>query len=253
MQRDEIVDRHLPALSLRHRTALLAAWDWIDSALEPQGVLVTGSIVRGEGHAGSDLDLVVLWPRAGRQRMQRWFAGVPAEIFANSAAWLAHSITGEARIGRPVMAHMLATGVVLRDDDGSFARIVVDAVQLLRAGLQMPAQELKRRRYLAACAVEDALDLPGDGGDARLLVHRAVGAMLEYVLFARGQFLPRVKVRLAALRELDSGAADALLAVLDAADPIERALRLREAGERVLGASGFFAWDSEDEPAGPPR
>jgi hypothetical protein len=252
--RESTLEQRLPALSPRHRIALLEAWDWIDATLTPQGVLVTGSIVRGEGRAGSNLDLVVLWRRPGRRRMQRWFAGVPAEVFANSAAWLAHSIAAEARNGRPVMAHMLATGVVLRDDDGVLANVVADAARLLRTGLRMTARELERRRYLAACAVEDTLDLlPADGGDARLLGSRAVDAMLEYAFLARGQFQPRAKVRLAALRELDPGAADSLLAVLDASDPAARAQRLREAGERILGASGFFAWDSDDEPAEPPH
>lgn len=251
--RESTLEQRLPALSPRHRAALLEAWDWIDATLTPQGLLVTGSIVRGEGHAGSDLDLVVLWRRPGRRRMQRWFAGLPAEVFANSAGWLSHSTATEARNGRPVMAHMLATGVVLRDDDGVLANLVADAVEVLLAGLQVPTPELERRRYLAACAVEDALDLAGDGGDARLLGNRAVDAMLEYAFLARGHFLPRAKVRLAALREADPGAADALLAVLDATDPAARAQRLREAGEQLLGASGFFAWDSEDEPGDAPR
>lgn len=250
--RESTLEQRLLALSPRHRAALLEAWDWIEETLRPQGVLVTGSIVRGEAHAGSDLDLVVLWPRPGRRRMQRWFAGVPAEVFANSAAWLAHSTATEARNGRPVMAHMLATGVVLHDGDGLLANLVANAARLLREGLQMPTPELERRRYFAACAVEDALDLaPDNGGDARLLGDRAVEAMLEYAFLARGNFLPRAKVRLAALREVDPGAADALLAVLDATDPGVRAQRLREAGERILAASGFFVWDSDDEPAEP--
>lgn len=250
--RESTLEQRLPALSPRHRVALLDAWRWIDASLQPQGLLVTGSIVRGEAHAGSDLDLVVLWPRAGRQRVQRWFAGVPAEVFANSAAWLMHSVTSEALGGRPVMAHMLATGVVLRDDDTALARVAAEAARLLRGGPQMSARELEARRYFAVGSVEDALDLlPTDGGDARLLVHRAVDAMLGYAFLARGRFLPPAKLRLAELRALDPGAADSLLAVLDAADAAARAQLLREAGERILGANGFFAWDSDDEPGDP--
>jgi hypothetical protein len=115
----------------------------------------------------------VLWPRRGRQRLQRFFAGVPTEVFANSAAWLRTSIRHEADGGRPVMAHMLATGLVLRDDGGAMASLVAEAKEVLRAGPVFADEVLLRRRYLAACAVKDALDLlPSTDGDAILVTRR---------------------------------------------------------------------------------
>lgn len=239
-----VLDRRLPGLAPVHRAALLEAWAWIEASLEPAGIVAAGSIVRGEGQRGSDLDLVVLWRRAGRQRLQRRFAGVPAEMFANSNAWLRHSIRVESASGRPVMAHMLATGVVLRDDDGAMALLVADAAQALRAGPALADDERVRMRYLAACAVEDALDmLPAADGDAVLLVRRAVDAMLDYAFLSRGFHLPRPKRRLAELRAFDAEAAAALAAVLDA-DMRSQSAVLSAAAQRILVIDGFFDWES---------
>jgi len=248
-----VLDRLRPGLAPVHRAALLEGWAWIEASLEPAGIVAAGSIIRGEGHPGSDLDLVVLWRRTGRQRLQRRFAGVPAEIFANSNAWLRHSMRVESARARPVMAHMLATGVVLRDDDGAMANLIAEAAQVLRAGPALPEKERVRLRYLAACAVEDALDLlPAADGDAVLVVRRAVDAMLDYAFLSRGRFLPRPKRRLAELSALDAEAAAALAAVL-AADPRSQADVLSAAAQRILGADGFFPWESALDPGDPPE
>jgi hypothetical protein len=240
-------------LSPRHRLALQQARRWIDATLDPAGLLVSGSLVRGEGHARSDLDLVVLWRRRGRQRLQRRFDGVPAEIFANSADWLRHTLRHEAEQARPVMAHLLATGVLLHDEDGTLATLVAEARAQWQAGPAPSPAWLLRQRYHAATAVEDALDLADrDDGDARLARHRAVDALLEHAFVARGQFLPRAKQRLALLRALDPAASAALCAVLDAVDAVTAATALSEAAQRLIGTDGFFEWDSavEDGPPG---
>ena len=248
-----VLDRLLPGLASLHREALLEAWAWIAASLEPAGIVAAGSIVRGEGQHGSDLDLVVLWRRAGRQRLQRRFAGVPAEIFANSNAWLRHSIRVESARGRPVMAHMLATGVVLRDEDGAMAHLVAEAAQVLRAGPALPDDERVRLRYLAACAVEDALDLlPAADSDAVLVLRRAVDAMLDYAFLSRDRHLPPPKRRLAELRAVDTEAAVALAAALDA-DPRSQSAVLSAAAQRILGADGFFPWESAHDRSDPPE
>jgi len=242
----------LPGLALPHVEALLEALAWIEASLDPEGIVATGSIVRGEGHRGSDLDLVVFWRRPGRQRLQRRFAGVPVEIFANSAAWLRHSIQVESARGRPVLAHMLATGVVLRDNAGAMAVVVAEAAQALRAGPALPDEEKLRLRYLAACAVEDALDLlPSTDGDAVLVARRAVDAMLDFAFLSHGRFLPRPKRRLAELRALDAEAATALAAAL-AAGAESQADRLSAAALLILGADAFFPWDSALQCSDPP-
>lgn len=238
-------------LSPRHRQALQQARSWIEATLEPAGLLVSGSLVRGEGHARSDLDLVVLWRRPGRQRLQRRFDGVPAEVFANSHDWLQHTLRREAQEARPVMAHLLATGVLLHDEDGRLAALVTLAQAQWQTGPAPTPAWLQAQRYRAATAVEDALDLAQrDDGDARLARHRAVEALLDHAFVARGHFLPRAKQRLALLQALDPAAASALGAVLDARDAATASAALSEAAQRLIGTDGFFEWDSpvEDDP-----
>lgn len=60
------------------------------------------------------------------------------------------------------MAHMLATGTVLRDDTGCLALLVGEAQRLLSSAPARPEDGGVADRYAAACVVEDALDLLTD-------------------------------------------------------------------------------------------
>lgn len=81
----------LAGLSQTHRAALDEAVAWIRAELDPLGMVATGAIVRGEGHAASDPDLVVRWRGPGRPRIRCCFAGMPAELFASTDDWLRRS------------------------------------------------------------------------------------------------------------------------------------------------------------------
>lgn len=251
------LDAALLALSAGHRAALAEAVAWIRAELDPLGIVATGSIVRGEGHAGSDLDVVVLWRGPGRRRIQRRFVGVPAEVFANTDDWLRRSMDDEAREGRPVMAHMLATGVLLADDDtGTLARLVDEARAQLAAGLGWSDEAVLRHRYHAACLVEDALDLladepedgAGPGPDAHLAVTRALDALVAHAFLGSGAWLPRPKTRWVDLERRDADAARSVAEVLRVLDGLHRPevvhRALRRASWRIAGVEGFFEWDS---------
>lgn len=245
------MDQRLSHMSALHRSALEASCAWTKALPQISGLLATGSLVRGEGHARSDIDLVALWRRSGRQRFQRFFNGVPVEVFVNSRAWLQHSMRVEATCGRPVMAHMLATGTVLQDDTGCLALLVEEAQRLLSSAPARSEDGDIADRYAAACAVEDALDLLTDQagsesiqGDTRLVLYRAVDAMIQYAFSSRGQWLPRGKERLEALARADPESAMALRAVLDARSNNTAAIELDAAARMLVGSTGFFEWES---------
>ena len=253
------MDEPLSHMSALHRSALEASRAWTEALPQISGLLATGSLVRGEGHARSDIDLVVLWRRSGRQRFQRFFNGVPVEVFANSRAWLQYSMCVEAKSGRPVMAHMLATGTVLRDDTGCLAVLVGEAQRLMSSAPARPEDGGVADRYSAACAVEDALDLLSDQadtesiqGDTRLVLYRAVDAMIEYAFSSRGQWLPRGKQRLAALAEADPESSMALQAVMDASSKKTAAVELDAVARMLVGSTGFFEWESSLQAEDPP-
>src|SRR5262245_14981351 len=79
----------------------------------PLGIVVAGSIVRGEAGPTSDLDVFVIHDQPWRLRDQRWFEGIPAELFVNPPGQVRRYFRNEHGDGRPCTAHMFATGVAL--------------------------------------------------------------------------------------------------------------------------------------------
>jgi len=235
------------ALEDRHRSALEQALAWLPEVVPPVGVLVSGSIVRGNPHPASDLDLVVLHDAPWRRRVQRWFNGTPVEIFFNSEAWLRHSLSKEITQGRPVMAHMLATGATLLDTEDRLAILRKEALAILERGPGFSPDALLRDRYAAATQVEDALDFGGeDSADARQVRARAVAALVRHAFLIRNQFLPRPKERIQVLAQSQPELARLLSSALQL--PHSEALAaLRQASESLIGGVGFFEWDSGPE------
>jgi hypothetical protein len=240
-------------LQERHRMALQQAIEWLTSIVDPVGIVVSGSIIRGNPAASSDLDIVVLHDQPWRRRIQKLFNRTPTELFFNSQEWLEHSIRDEASRGRPSMAHMLATGTLVKDRENRMADLIRAARDVLAEGPGLRPEVLLRERYLAACLVEDALDFDGaDTADARQILALAVDALVRYAYIETNRHLPRPKERL----ELLTGFAPDLARLLSRAlreAPAEAIGTLRQASERALGVSGFFEWDSGPDHTTPPR
>jgi hypothetical protein len=242
----------LPPLQDKHRIALEQAFGWLRQEVDPVGVVASGSIVRGNPGPSSDLDLVVLHGQPWRRRVQRWFNGTPVELFFNSEDWLNHCIRAEAAEGRPVMAHMLATGTLLLDGDGRMAALCHLSRRVLEGGPNLSANALLRDRYAAATLVEDALDFGAvDSADARRLRALAVDALARHEHLRHNRFLPRPKERLSLLSQASPGLGNLLARALSESSAAADALR--EAAEQVLGTAGFFEWDSGVDSAPPPN
>ena len=246
----------LPAtlnLSAAHLEALRQAVSFSREIAEPAALVATGSIIRGNPDPTSDLDIVILHGQPWRRRIQRWFNGTPAELFFNTQAWLEHSIRQKASAGRPVMAHMLATGTVLFDTEGRMAALVELSRQVLQRGPSLTAQALERERYAAACQVEDALDLASqDSPDSRQLFALAIQALVRYAYLSRNEFPARPKERIRLLGSTQPRLY-ALLEAAHAAVNKEAAQALHEAAVLVLGTAGFFEWDSGADTSEPPN
>lgn len=85
---------------------------------QPLGIVIAGSIVRGEAGPTSDLDLYVVHDQPWRLRAQRRFAGVPAELFVSPPAQIRRYFASEHADGQPSTAHMFATGELLGPPPG---------------------------------------------------------------------------------------------------------------------------------------
>jgi hypothetical protein len=235
----------LPVLSPRYDIALRAAMDYIFSNFEPFAVIVSGSIVRGNPDASSDFDILVLHEHAWRRRVQKWFEGVPAEIFINSTAWVEGYLTQEAAEGRPIFAHMLATGVVVFSSSPKTEQIIGMARATLETGASFSEAALEQQRYAAACLFEDAVDVAGrDDVTAALILGRAVDATVKYWFATRQRFSVRSKEQLLAICAEDPEAGRLIEQTLLAPSMELRVSAAQELAQSVLGHTGFFEWDS---------
>lgn len=238
----------MPLLPELYATALSQAVAYIHERYQPLGIVASGSIVRGTPHADSDLDIVVVHAPPWRQRTQRFFNGVPAEMFVNPAFQLRQGMASEARVGRPVMAHMLATGVVVYDPTGIATSLLAEAHANLDAGPTVSDEWLLQRRYGIATNFEDAVDLRDiDPERAQTLVVESVIEAAKWHFLDQGRWLPRSKALLTDLEAFDSDLGQAVRSAIHEPDfdlQIELATPIVQ---RILGHTGFFEWESEPQ------
>ena len=229
----------------RYAFALGEAIAYVHDHYAPTGVIVAGSILRGTPDPTSDLDIVVAHEPPWRQRVQRVFRGVPAEIFVNPPFQIRRAFAIEAAEFRPILAHMVATGVVLHDPDGLMATLVAEARNSVDTIPPLHGEQETSARYMIATQFEDAEDVRERDPD------RAAAMLVEAVLHAArlrfrqaGRWHPREKELFTALDELDPALGAFTRQVMHAPTPEARFAAARAIVEQVAGATGFFAWES---------
>lgn len=186
------------------------------------GILVAGSIVRGEAGPTSDLDVFAVHAEPWRVRVQKRFAGVPAELFVNPPDRIRGYFASEHAEARPCTANMFATGEVL----------------------PAPA-ELAGKRYAAVDTLDDARDMQSvDAAAAALLLTAAVQQIAEYAFWQNARFQPRRKDLVHALASIDPVAADLVRSFTAAKGDAAQRLA-SELARHVLGVDTFFEWASD--------
>jgi predicted nucleotidyltransferase len=135
-----------PPLSPSYDLALREAVAFILEQFEVYGIIVSGSIIRGNPHPSSDFDLVVIHAQPERQRLQRLFRHVPTEIFLNPPKTIRRYFEDEQKEGKPSTAHMLATGFVILDRDPVVNELREQAQELIGAPPPPPPKNPDTKR-----------------------------------------------------------------------------------------------------------
>ncbi len=233
----DLPEPHLSAL----KQAVAFVLESFDSVL---GLIACGSVSRKNFDASSDVDLYVIHAANVRKRIQKFFNGVPAEIFVNPPAMIEQYFAEDVRSRRLITAHMIGTGIVIWQSGPVVQSLRDQARVLLQSAPNIPV-DLISPRYMIATGFEDALDkLEKDPPTARLILFKVVDRLLEFAFEKHGRFVPRLKDTLAEIR-----AFDAMLA--DLAEQFYRAETLEAqfdtAGsmmDYLIQARGFFEWTS---------
>jgi hypothetical protein len=238
----------LPPLSPPYDQALRLAVDFIMQRFDPLGIIAAGTILRGCPSPTSDLDLYVLHGQPWRQRLQKFFNGVPTEIFVNPAAAIVGYLAEEQNDGRPLTAHMLATGFVVLDRHPDLERLRRRARELLDNPTKPGPEQLTSMRYMAALQYEDALDIStSDRASSNMILSEAVHAMLMYAFRAAGRHIPRQKDLLDDLNSLDPGLGAMARDFYSQTDFSSRLTLASRISAQALQVQGFFEWESKPD------
>ncbi len=240
---------HWPTLAVPYDDALRQAVDFIlERVSDVIAIVACGSILRGSPSASSDLDIYVLREKLERQRIQRWFNGVPTEIFVNPPGQVRKYIDRERRDGRPITAHMLATGHVVLALGDTLSELQALAKDALAAHPDPPAERLVTTRYMAAIRFEDATDIwEARPEAARMILNIAVYDMLRYYYLEVNQFFPREKDLLVALETLDPHLSDLAQRYYSESLPDRIIDIAHQIADHTIGTFGFFEWESVPE------
>ena len=221
---------------------------YVRATYAPLGIVVAGSIVRGEADPRSDLDIFVVHDQAWRLREQKRFAGVPAELFVNPPAQVRRYFEREHADGRPCTAHMFATGEVIAPGHPVIDDLVREAREWLVRPIETIEAELVRCRYEVVDTLDDARDcIDRDRAAASLLLGEAVRGIVAYAFRKRHRFQPRRKALVTSLAAIDAGAA-ALVRTWSTSEGHAALAAVEALAARVLGVDTFFEWKSAAEP-----
>ena len=234
-----------PELAEPYNKALKEAVAYILNNFAVLGILVTGTIVRGNPSPNSDLDICVLHSNPTRQRIQKFFNGVPTEIFVNPPDKIEQYLLEERSRGRPCTAHMWATGFMILDSDPAVEQIRKRAKRMLALPPTPKPQDQIAKRYAAADAYENAQDIQKtDPAGALMMLNLAVHQMLQYVFWEHKRYLPRDKDLLAELEALDTELAGLAQRYFITPEVEIRFTLAEQIADLTIGVRGFFEWES---------
>ncbi len=141
---------NFPKLPDKYDRALREAVSFVLERFKPVGIIAAGTVVRGTPDATSDLDVWVIHMEPFRQRLQKFFVGVPAEIFVNPPWVIQKYFVQDQAEARPISAHMMATGTVVLATDPVVEQLRQTAISLLSSSPTLTSQRLTQARYAAA-------------------------------------------------------------------------------------------------------
>lgn len=232
-----------PKLSDKYDVALRSAVEFILENYTVLGIIVSGTIIRGNPDTSSDLDIYVIHNQPFRQRLQKFFNDIPAEILVNPPKAVERYFEEEQAARRPLTAHMLSTGFVVLDLDPVIDHLQNKAEILLSQPPEVP-KDLTYQRYSSALLFEDAEDIvERDPETAEMIVYRAVAEMLNFCFIKTGNFLPRQKSILNELDEIDTNIAILARSFYQASTLDKKMEIAGRIADQTVGERGFFEWE----------
>lgn len=241
-------DCDFPKLPTQYYVALRGAVSFVLASFRPVGIIASGTILRGNPDTTSDIDLLVVHLEPMRQRLQKFFNGVPVEIFVNPPWAIQADFAQDQCSARPISAHMMATGHVILATDPIVDELRRKAEWLLTQPPDLNEEAITRAKYTAATRFEDGIDLAlRNPVGASMMLSQSLVEMMRFAFLQARRFIPRDKDLLEEFALLDDEAATKVRAFFQTSDCQERVRLATEVADRILGTRGFFEWRSAPE------
>lgn len=182
----------------------------------------SGSIIRGEGRKGSDIDMVVVFDRLETAWRETFVEGdFPFEVFVHDPETLSWFFESDIERGYPVIIHMVATGQILgpNPDKGQIWRDY--AASILHASPpELEGEKLNALKYQITDLLDDLHGEPA-APEIQAIAAQLYQPLADLMLLGRGRWSGRGKWIPRLLREVDR----------DLADHFDDAFRRASAGE----------------------
>lgn len=243
-----MIDLNFPELEEPFATALHEAVDYILARFENVvGIIVAGSVLRGEGDIHSDIDTYIIMESNYRQRVQKFFNGVRFELFANAPKFIEQYLIEEPKDGALISAHMISTGHIILNRSAIVDELIKKAQDSRDAKAEYTEQKLTFDRYMLADRIENGLDLrERDSFMGQIIIDSAIQGMLVYQFMKKRKWIPRYKDLLKVIRieepELAKLVEDYYRKTGDTRFDIAGKI-----ADYTLGVRGFFEWESDKD------
>ena len=177
--------------------------------------VLAGSIVRGEGTATSDLDIVIFdesIQASYRESLVKYEWMI--EIFVHNLTSYQFFFEDDCKRGRPSLPNMVSEGIVLKDD-GRLGRIRDEANQLLRRGPRSWDKEtVDLKRYFLTDLVDDFIGST-NRAEALFIANSLAELSHEFVLRMNGYWTGSSKWIVRALKKYDEVFAERFVEAFD--------------------------------------
>ncbi|CAN7395057.1 nucleotidyltransferase domain-containing protein [Rossellomorea sp. LjRoot5] len=168
-----------------------------------QAALLSGSVVRGEETATSDLDIVVIDEHLQSEYRESLIChGWPIELFVHNLKTLRHYFQSDYQRARPSLQKMVSEGIPLIDH-AIIDTIKLDATTILKDGPpEWSPETIRMKRYFLTDALEDFIGSTNRGES--IFIANSIGELLhEFVLRTNHHWIGSSKWIVRALKEYD--------------------------------------------------
>ncbi len=234
-----------PKLDEPYNLALAEAIKFILRKFSVQGIIVTGSVIYGKATKTSDLDIFVVNNRLERQRIQKYFNGVPAEIFISPPSIIKKEMEESTDSGNCTTATMFSSSFIIYDRNQLVYKLRNKSKEIISRGPSNSPNKLQLIRYRIADSYENAYDtIETNPHNSMILISNAVFEAILYKFRLMGKWKPKHKEIMLELEKTDKELFDLAIKFYEGSDFKTKFEIAEKIMDITVKTHGFFEWES---------